>query len=202
MTTTFLRHVVLLAIAVAIMTPLQFAHATTPSLPPCFHYSFKETYNLDTRSLPNGVSLFQTSNNYFLRNTSSKPLIITLTVPGTTGQLKLVDGKAYRTAIGSETRWYEEKQEDYGPASSLPMLARLAKDILFVGSYSSNAKPSTPSPVRFSISGNYDGNPLVITGTLTYLPQENNCGQPQVEAFDSGGMWTVIRDFFLGLKFW
>lgn len=203
----FLRRLAFLSIIFGLIVPAQFAYATPPTLP-CSRYSFEEVYSLDQNSLPAGVSLLEVAisrdgvdKNYFLKNSNSKPLVIDLGPPSQ-NKLKFVDDKAYRKIAESDTEWYEEKQVAYADAGSLYVLARRNKDIPNPLSFSSDTKPTSIAPVRFSIAAQYNEQPIAIIGTLSYVLVEHDCAAEKAAVPQTRGFWAAVLGFFVSLKFW
>ncbi len=187
----------LLFLAFSFVALVPFAQAALPPAPPCHRYGYIEKYDVDTNTLPPNVTvrkdvtvLKQPSRDgihvlYFLENSGSKPLVVQYKDPYKT-QIKLVDGKAYNKDSGIIV-WLERTGAHmYQPGSnSLDSLVRIDGKMTDDWAFSSDTKPAPSASVRFSIAAQHDGQPVNITGTLSYTLLEYDCSTGKVVIVDT-----------------
>ncbi len=150
----------------------------------CYRYSYMEVYTADMNTLPPYVTVRKDVSPggiysaYLLDNASSKPLIVQYRDSYQT-QLKLVDSKAYNNNESNATDWF------WGGDNSLSTLVRIDSKVPSSDTFSSNAKPAALAPVRFSIAAQHNGQPVNITGTLSYTLLEHDCSTGKVVIADT-----------------
>ena len=219
---------VLLAAALAI--PTQFVYATSIG-PPCQRFNYTESYVLDPITLPPLVALREEVSPggiykwYFLDNTSSKPLIVQYKDSYQT-QVKLVDSKVYNKSSDA-TDWSSSSK--YANWNSLYNLVRI--DAKIQDPISADVMPAPIAPIYFSLTAQLSGQPISITGTLSYILIEHDCatgkvkvvGKTDIQKTDTAttsksvdtsdqvvqqdveqekSFWARILQFLVSLKFW
>lgn len=206
----------------------QFAHATV--IIPCVPYTFLESYNVNNETLPALVEALTTEDGKpYIINTGPKKLRFQDTGKNTGSQstLLLVDSKAVTTYYGSREEHVYTGRALVGAASLYQLAHQDTPRIL----YDSQTRPKQPDPTPFSISAEYDGKPITITGTISYKLREYDCpsgkeitgertdaqkidktvapkpvdtSSPVVpqDVQQKKSFWTIILQFLTSLKFW
>lgn len=154
----------------SLTVPIQFAGATLLA-PVCYRYSYAENYALDESTLPPYVTLQVYGGSSSLNNASSKPLILQHN-GASHPEIKLVDSKTYMRWLDT-TEW---KEAAYG----IHNFAQFDTEIPFDKIKNSNTRPTPISPIHFVISGQHNGKPVSITGTLSFILVERDCATDKV----------------------
>ncbi len=173
----------------------------------CYRYSYTERYVVDTNTLPPFVTVRKEvspdgiNTSYFLYNESSKPLIVQYKGSSIQTQLKLADSKAYYKSSydtdwfeitdtlfseinksSYDTGWFKKITDTSYSAISSSLYYFVDIDSVI---FRSNTKPAPLAPVRFSIAAQYNGQPVNITGTLSYILLDRDCSTGKIVIADT-----------------
>ena len=151
----------------------QSVHATSIAI--CVPFTFSESYTVNSQTLPAQVEVGTYTDGWqYVTNRGSKTLTFhdALNTNKLDETLILVSEKAVVTFGGAAGQTYT-----YTDAAALGA-GRLSELVHFHiprTNHDSNIRPAQPEATAFSIPAVYDGNPITITGTLSYSLIEHDC---------------------------